>query len=518
MMKHHLRTLTAAFVLSLFFTPLTAQKIVWGEDNDIPKSFQGVQYIGEKSNVHHLVRAKVSPGVFEERREPVLEYIDRDMFLQRRSSTISMEKGHNYLTVIPFQKEFYLVTTAWNKDKKIRSIHMQPIDLRVSTLKGRSKRIATMTVPERETPVYVNYKYSPDKKKLGIAVSAGDQKSKRAVKYKIYVLNSIGRRDWAKSGRIKVPFPNQRFENFALNNEGDVFVLLTNNGQYALATDADGKSVGDDMTAIAYTYEGDSIKQISPQLDDGQSFMEGFITTTGARGFAVSGLFREDKEAVSGFFSFRFDRSSKLLEETSVPMAYMLPKEAIEAEEGDDKKWDGLNRVLSTPEGGHYLMTEIYLGPMTHMGEVPDKKSKDNPTQYHDILINFIGPDGQHEWSKVIPKIQQTDGSKGSFQASLHETNLVLAFNDDIANSGVEDHEKITPFLGKRSKMATNDIIRMLELNSSGVLTEKILSGTGDELLIYADVMDGYIGYRTMLYSGNPQERNFRLGYIKYEE
>lgn len=330
--------------------------------------------------------------------------------------------------------------------------------------------------------------------------------------FTLRVFNSAFDLLWSRD--VTLPYRDEQFgiTEYQLDEEGNVFVLgrLEVPGRQQRADERPLYR----YSLFAYTNDGREEQEYQLELGDGRTLDQLTFLPTGrgeivCAGFATSRSEEGRREEACFLRIDPFTKSSTQL--TFLPFRRQLL--APEERAGDPLEPVGFrprNMILRS-DGGAVLVAEQYY---RQSRAVPTYQGLQVDTyhSYLDIVVLNIGPDGELDWARRIPKQQTTANDSGAFSSFAMATvrdRFYFVYNDNPRN--------FSPERRRQHNLDTREsVITLSELTRDGLLTTVPLFVNQDAQVVTRPRMCRQMGSRLMLVYGE-NGRRYRFGSLVFE-
>lgn len=513
-------TFVLLFSFLFLFTNAQDANIEWVEsDREWPREFYNRKYVTtlKKMTYCYAQADKGKKSGIEQ--IPYLEVYNEDGEFVKRAE-ILRDIDREYLDIFEFMKKIYIVTSVYDEDKRKRSLFMHEVNTEFMRTEGKEKRVGTVSVESESDEVIFLRDVSPDNVHIAFGIGSTNPVSKRSTRIRVYMFKAEGgrlRRGYSKSGKLDFPAPVLMLEDIAVNDNGDIFALLTHQGVLQFPEETEPVTA---MAVTAFTYNGDTIKNFIPEVA-GKNILQGFITPNkfeAGNGFSVTGFFREgDDSKVDGVVNLIYDKNGNMQKSEQLPLNYTLPDDLQEetAESKEEKNWKTLGTKKSNLRDGFYLISELYYNPGTEKG--PSEEHK-----YYDLLIASVAPEGNLRWTNTVAKRQITnedDGHYSSYLPLVVKHRLVLLFNDVFPNFEIKDNTQLTDFTGIEAADAMGNSMVRVTINKEGEYVKKHLMVDGTAIGIMIPGLSNSDDYGNAQFHVRDKDfKTFRIGRINFAE
>lgn len=444
------------FLFFLFISVVTrAQNIVIGPDNSIKNSEILTQIIGEKNGVIYIQKTQSdifrSDGEYLERFDAhTLKSLGNVPLLLNTAYLESKQKKLNpyFEQAFIFKNQIIMFLTAHERNEKKLKAYVGTFDE-----EDRSQGIFEVD------QIVKSNSYDPGKfvfftnkneKKIAIWQQIPGAKKDLAL-FGISVLNEDLKQEWKKGFAL----PYQRDDVEIINIESDTL------GNMAILTKIflPKKEIKNGKDPYRYHLITFSVKNYevkdhiisipNKRITDAQVLInnEQEIIVTGFVG-------NEWNNGVSGSWYGSYDFNGNSIQ----PLVYAsFSQEIMEhfLKEKNILRGDGIpgfsiDRVFLRANGGLYTVSEQYLIQEVCNRDARGIQACNYYYYYNSIVVNAVKEDGSFEWSRMIPKYQNSVNDNGWFSsyAVMHKNDtLYFLYNEHAKNFDVNDPDKYKSML-----------------------------------------------------------------------
>lgn len=464
---------------------------------------------------------------------PMLSFNDRTAYLERvgagfvpelRSEVRPMlgDRSLGIRFILNHYDKVYAFGSNRDKDAGETTLYAQEVDGSSLQPTGGLKTVGKLTFSGNRSGDWF-YKYSRDSSFLLIYANHELRKNEPE-KYSLFVLGEDLDPVWSRV--ITLPYEESRFtmEDFAIDNDGNVFVL----GILGLARGEARRrgSPNYSYRILSYHGEGEDVEEY--EVSAGDLFLTDMsIDVSPKRDIICSGFYSElGTFSIKGSYYLRIGRRSKEIEKLSlkefdldfITMNYTEAQErkaerrAAKGKPVELFEYD-LRDLIPRADGGAVLVGEQYF---VRVVCYTDSRGGTRCTTYYiynDIIVVSIGPAGEIEWATKVPKRQVSANDGGyysSFATVITGEALYFVYNDNRKNLS-EDLKK-----GKLYNYALSDrngIIVVAEVDLEGNVSRKALSANAEIEAVAVPKLCRQVNHRQMfLYAKVRKRYQYGLG------
>ncbi len=542
------RTLSTLLLLLPALAPLPAQmssvpaEIHWGPEYNQPSGTQVAKIVGIVPEGFYVLRYKniektnARPRVY-------LEFFDRDMKLVRANELELKYKGkqRDFEDVLFLGGRLYLLTSFNNQAKKKNYLFRQEISRR-SLLPSRTLHmIAETEARNKEREGTFDFFISRDSSKL-LIYNQLPYKRNDPERFSLRVYDAAFELLWTKD--IALPYPDNQFsvEEYRVDRAGNVYLLGVLYQDQARARRRGAPNY--QYVILAYMDGGERVEEF--RLDLQGKFITDLTFRVGNDGNLLCTGFYSEKGtySIKGTYFFRLDTRSREIYNRNLRefdfdfLTYALnPREkekARDAErEGKRRNQPELYRyrlddLILRSDGGAVLIAEQffvyersdryysyydYYYPSPFYYDPYYRRTI--YYNYNDIIVVNIRPDGEIEWTAVIPKRQSTIDDGGYFSSyamAVVRDRIFFVYNDNARNldPARAGDGRIYNYDGR------NSVIALAEVRKDGQVLIHPLFPNRDADVITRPKVCKQIGRRQMAIFGE-RGRSFRFARLDFQ-
>ena len=526
-----MRKQVASYILLLFlavsFQPAIGQevKVSWGKAEKLKKKHYGKEILLDDGKELVMMERKsndIDFVFFTIRRDPTLflQVFNADSLTLIKSIQLRFpqKKGANYTYSIVKMikvggKRLLFLKAKDEKGERVKLL-VQEID--------QSGRQVGRILELDETMIDGGFGFFSQKKEGDFDIILNPSETKYAVlrvdpgeedkvkKVHLKILNDTSGLEW--SGTIDLPYKEAFFElkNYAFNDANEVFLL----GK-AYETEERQSLGGRTKTRVIRAQEG------SPNYK--YSFLVFRTKTLQAQEFDLTlpGKFVTDinfsfdtdpvKVRLAGFYSKKWGEGIGGTFSTSInhqtgQVEYSHLKDfspaflkLFESDRSYERSREGkgfyaelndfrMDDFVMKADGSAYLVAENYY-VVVNTSTIRDQYGYDRTTtsytyHYDDLIVLYMNPEGQVEWSAKIPKKQVTyndDGPYSSYLLNVEDDRIWIIFNDHEDNSERYKAGKDPRNMGNPK----NTVATCVNINNQGQLVRKDLFNARTERIVF---------------------------------
>ncbi|MFN8395854.1 MAG: hypothetical protein U0176_14555 [Bacteroidia bacterium] len=504
-----MRRLLLAFASILcLLSSLRAQDVKLGPVLKEPRKTTILNIVG-----HHPDRTVILKGKPKLRGYSSIE-------LQQLNGSFAMEKliplkpmqAENKLDVefcIESNGGIYFFGSIVDGSVNTKKLYLLKVNSKTLLPEGSARLISELHFERSARLSTFSYDFSRDSSKV-LIYGNPSLKKREMEEYSIVVLDQDMEQLWAKS--ITLPYPEAKFavEDFAVDNDGNVFVLGV---KYAERGESKRRGKPNyEYKILSYRQDGDDVDEYSASLGD-YFITDMRIDVSPKRDIVCAGFYSEKGTfSIKGSYYLRIDRKTKAIASQSSKEFGIdfITMNFTEGQERRAKKREAkgknvelyeydLDEIVPRGDGGAVLVAEQYY--VTVVCRTDPKTGVTTCTYYYhynDIIVVSIGPDGQIEWATKIPKRQTSVNDYGywsSYAMMIVEDKLHFIFNDTRKNLDIPKQGKYYNF----SVRDKNGVVMLATVDSEGNVERRPLIANAEITAIVRPKLCQQVNSRQML-------------------
>lgn len=439
----HLRTILFAVILACTFSA-HAQKsgVEIGPEIKIEKGVQFWKHLHSDASGHYVVlRADDVSLMGYGNRKQIFQKYDRKFELVFSREFKAENKDIDLDNMLYAKDKFLICTHTNDKGEKKYTCSVRPVDFNGKA--GKVQKVVSITYKDKDDrPSEVSWQMSEDTTQLLCATIADDNDDDLKARVSVSVYDNQLNKVWAKN--LSLPYSQEQVEaqNWRLANDGQVYLLAK---VYDGSRKKESKKIGDKRRPayrlILFRFNGTDEKAKETVLSLDNSFVTDVtFKLNHINDIICAGFYAEDtKGVVLGVFYIRIDGKTGAVMTTSKKeflkeeLAQLDTKKDRSGDQGLDSDYK-FNELILRDDGGVLVTAEsVYKTVYMENNGVTMRQV----TIYHkdELFVTSVGPDGNIDWVKVIPKRQE--GSEKMFigYMTMYSDNvLYLLYNDDVDN------------------------------------------------------------------------------------
>lgn len=400
-----------------------------------------------KDLIYTVVRREIT-GIIEEKNIDV-EVYDRSLKRLRKKS-LSLEYKSNLLQyeALKYRNDkLYLFTSFFNSAQKKNYLFMEVYDATTLKRLQRMEIIGEFDSANRYESGFIGFEESFDKSKFLIYCQLS---SKRKDNEKVYCIIFDNDMQVLWENTLELPYPDVDLNVFEyrVSNDGGVYLLCRNFNK-------EGRRTGNYLLA-SFNYGGIDLHEYKLSLD-GKIISDLSFLVNNENDLIVSGLYSLTSwDKAKGVVYFRIDPNSKSVKVANVEeLDPELIVDAVNYNTGKRREKilsnpDRLSRLeldnfvirdlIPRSDGGILMITEKYyireynsMNSGFYTGRSSVSGAVNYSYHFEDIIVYNISPEGEIQWSTMIPKSQVSFNDKGyylGFSYAITSKGINFIFND----------------------------------------------------------------------------------------
>lgn len=518
-------TILTTLVLNAQLKITEKADINWGEELRFKKGEEFIEYLGQDSKKHFLIKSLKRGYQYE------IDVFGNDMALKNKV-IIDMKHHGNYKMdyegAYLINNNIYVFSSFPDKKNKINKLYCRTYDKNDLTA-GELIEVEQLPYEKHKFKGVFGVEVSEDESTLLMYLGKPYDKN-AAERFGFSVLDSKLNEVWKKD--IELPYTEQFFtiEDYQINNDGDVYVLgqeFRENKKERVKGKPNYK-----YHIIAYLDKGKKVKDYEINLDD--KFITDITYKIAKNGDLIcSGLYSKNgTSSVKGAFYMTIDFDTRKIKNNSIKefdeefitqgwseksIAKAKKKEikkdrAIELYEYD------LRDFVLREDGGAVLLAEQYYVTVTRTTSTDANGNTTTSYTYHyhynDVIIINISPDGKIDWATKIEKYQHSTNDGGYLSSYVLQVDgdlLHLIYNERNRNYFDKEERKQ---MKKKDRNARLTVIATID--SKGEYKKEILINVSEENTYPVPKFSEQINEKELLmYTRKGKKRKFAIVHFK---
>ena len=335
-------------------------------------------------------------------------------------------------------------------------------------------------------------------------------------KFKIRVIDQNLETVCNKTLTLKQLDKDAAITNFKVDNEGNVYVLISTNKNREERSNKEQKYT---YRVLGYFFKEDLTKEYEIKIPN-KFVTDITFNIDKNKNLIVAGFYAEDKKLkTEGSFFLKVDFDSKKVLTQGIKkfgpefMEMFMSKSKAKKDDAG-VAFMNLDKLIVREDGGALLIAE-----QARAYVVTTYNSRGgSSTTYHyvnnDIVFVNVNPDGSIQWISRVPKKQHTvndAGAYSSYSVSIVKDKIYLIYNDHVKNIGENDP--------KRFKIMTNPgkaVTMLATVDNSGKYTRTALFPAKEQKAIVRPSFYLQGDKNVIIYSETG--RDYRFGNIRFGE
>lgn len=390
-----------------------------------------------------------------------------------------------------------------------KSLYMLKVNSKTLLPEGTAQMICQLHFDRGARLSTFSYDFSRDSSKV-LIYGNPILKKREMEEYSLVVLDQDMEQLWAKT--ITLPYPEAKFEveDFAVDNDGNVFVLGV---KYAERGESKRRGKPNyEYKILSYRDDGDDVDEYSASIGD-YFITDMQIDVSPKKDIVCAGFYSEKGTfSIKGSYYVRIDRKSKAIVRQSTKEFDIdfITMNFTEAQERRAKRREAkgknvelyeydLDEIVLRADGGAVLVAEQYY--VVVICRTDPKTGVTTCTYYYhynDIIVVSVDPSGKIEWATKIPKRQSSVNDNGywsSYAMMIVEDKLHFIFNDTRKNLDIPKQGKYYNFT-VRDK---NGIVMLATVDSEGNVDRRPLIANAEITAIVRPKLCKQVNSRQML-------------------
>jgi hypothetical protein len=446
MLQIRLILILTSAVYTCALTAQTQPEIQWSKPYKINPSYRLYQVVGDSSEAY-VYFEKQAMTLFKGPRQSVLVDHHSKSTGTERLQDLSLQYKKKQMRLAEVQinnGQLYNLSTFYNEGQRKRYLFVQQAHRVKMTPTGKPEILTDVTVNNLDQGQF-HMEFAPDSSRMVVIADDG-AKSKEKARIKVHVFNSSFEPLWQR--QITLPYAGDEFDikDVAVDLQGRVFVLgIRDPGGSFLRPEREPTF---EYVLLMFSEDGTDQNRTAIRAKD--RFINDLVLAPQPDGnMRLVGLFSSDRrQNVRGVYSALFDTySNQLLDPTyqnfsfdirTKDLGYIGRKRADRTEsESDEERMAELSnyhieRTHRLADGSLVLLAEQQIIDTRTQYDAMGRWRTVTMYYYNDIVVFKISPQGQLEWTSVVPKTQVQVSNYGQLGFSSFDMaeGLFILFND----------------------------------------------------------------------------------------
>ncbi|MEO0472095.1 MAG: hypothetical protein AAF206_20880 [Bacteroidota bacterium] len=392
-------------------------------------------------------------------------------------------KIRRFVELIMLDGRLYFFSSFFNEKKNKNYLMMERLDPMSLQPKGEPIKLMEIEAEKRKNRGSFDITVSRDSSKVMAFANKPYQKNDSET-VAVAVFDSKMQELWTRD--ITIPYSDKLFgvRSRKVSNNGEVYFagrLSESKAEIKAKKKRDGNVDRSNYRYKLLAYRKNGTEEKEYDLDLGEDFISGYQYRIGPNGdILCGGFYSERKKGLKGMFTFTIDNETgDLKNKRLTPFAESFLRKMIGERRTDKGKGLSnyyLDRLIVRGDGGMVLVGEEFY-TITHTRTNSQGQTSTYTTfHYLDILVVNIGPEGEVEWYKNIPKRQEgRTRDFSSYRMMIEGGKLHFLFNDHEDNIASNRQGNLRNFTGsKRGRLG------MVTLDAEGKMSSTALVKSKD--------------------------------------
>ena len=487
------------FPLSAQMTDLPAQ-LQWGAEQRAPSRSRIAKVISAGEWGAFVLRYK-SSSLFSKEQFWIEQY-DRRFDLRGRYELQLPSDEVDLEDIISLDGQLYILFSRPFGDQTVSRVVARPLSPN-GQVTDREILLAEINEEEKYRRRQFDLEFSRDSSLLLLYNQLPTQRGE-VEKFTLRVFDDQFELLWSRD--VSLPYQDADFNiiEYRVDIDGNVFVL-------GRLRDREEEGSTPRYMIFGYTREGQDEQEYRVALQD--RHIKNLTFRLAGNGDLVVGGYQSvtPRSVTAGVFYARIDPVSK----SSGGVALVeFPDEVRNSTTTDERfalRSFRPRDIIPRSDGGAVLIGEQFFNVPVSVSTYTGIR---NETYFHygDLLVMNIGPDGELDWARRIPKLQDTANDSGAFSSFAQATvsdRFYFIYNDNPQN--------FSPDIRRRANLESRrSVLALTELTRTGEVTTVPLFVNRDARVITRPRMCRQVGSRLILVYGE-DGRRYRFGLLEME-
>ncbi|MFZ4741116.1 MAG: hypothetical protein ACOYLE_08115 [Bacteroidales bacterium] len=460
--------------------------IIFGEEIKEARSSNLESILGYDETGIYVLKTE-GGGAFSSGQDCFIEHFDNKMNQTKSEELIINDKSgeeRDYEFIVHLNNTLFLFSSIENKKTDNIWLYAQTINKKTLLPNNDARKIAEINYAQKGSGSFGDFQYniSKDRTKLMIHYLL-PAKKKEKEKIALIVLDNELNLLWEK--KCTLPYLEELFEDerYRIDNEGNAYILGIVYKEKALAK-RKGKP-NYKYQLISYKDNGETYQEYPIELQ-GKFITDMQIAITDSNDIVCAGFYSKiGTFSIDGSYYLVVNgNNGEILTKSSKEFGLdfitqnMTDREAKRVEKKDAKGKDielanyDIREIVLRDDGGAMLVGEqFYIVVYTYTTQYGTSYSYHY--NYNDIIVINISPEGQIDWAKKIPKVQESiddGGTYSSYAMSVFGDKMFFIFNDNPKNLENKGDGKLKNYNPNRES-----IVAMVAMDSDGKFKKEAL-------------------------------------------
>lgn len=525
------------FVVATLNSFVSAQEINWSPQYELPKRTYIKKIIDASPN--HFFILRESYTVINARKELWLEqYVTADMSLkqkQRIKFPVVDGVALDYEELYLLERNLVILYSGYNHNDGGYKAYAQLIGEDANPLTN-PVQVDKIVSFQRKNIGDFNFVPMPESGNLLIVHQEPYDKTKNE-RFVFTLINDSLVEQW--SHQLELPYKGFEFKlsNFKMDKDGIIYMLAKVNRRPEIES---GKpQAGYFYTLLAYDPSKDEAREYELTLKDkaitdiafsfsaeGDLIAAGFYSNNVRSQSSSSAMrygfdmisYTDVNSRIAGTFFLKINKQTQQVVSRSVKdfdktfLTEFMPEKSVA--KGRELAGYLLDYFYVTPDGGAVLAGEqYYTNTICNYDWRTGIQNCNDYYYYNDILVVNINPDGSINWTKKVPKAQQSVNDNGFFLSYVlipSTDGFEFIFNDHVKNVF-----ESSGFINRSMNNSSKAVVARVHMDNSGKINKKPLFLNKDKDVIIRPKIHLLLNDNSLLIYGQ-RGKSYRFGRIKF--
>lgn len=537
MFLKNIKALFLLIVVTTLKTILHAQQINWSPQYELPKRTYIKKIIDASPDYFYILRESYT--VINSRKELWIEqYSTYDLLLKQKNRLkYAVVDG----IILDLEELFYingkliLLFSGYNQQDGGHKAYAQIIGGDATPLTN-PVLVDKIVSFQRKNIGNFNFVPMPESGNLLIVHQEPFDKTKNE-RFVFTLINDSLIEQW--SYQLELPYKGFEFKlsNFKMDKDGVIYMLAKVNRRPEV--ESDKPQAGYFYTLLAYDPSKDEAREYELTLKDkaitdiafnfsaeGDLIAAGFYSNNVRTQSSSSAMrygfdmisYTDVNSRIAGTFFLKINKQTQQVVSRSIKdfdktfLTEFMPEKSIA--KGKELAGYLLDYFYVTPDGGALLAGEqYYTNTICNFDWRTGIQNCNDYYYYNDILVININPNGNINWTKKVPKAQQSVNDNGFFLSYIlvpSQNGFEFIFNDHVKNvfepSGI---------LHRSMNNSSKAVVARVHMDYNGMINKKPLFLNKDKDVIIRPKIHLLLSDNTLLIYGQ-RGKTYRFGRIKF--
>ncbi len=501
-MRYYLTALILAACTLLYgqMTDLPAQ-LNWGSEERAPSGSVIAKVISAGSWGANVLRYRRG-GMFSAERFWIEQYNHRFALVGRHELQLPEGQQVDVEDIVSLDGQLYLLSSRIIEDLDASRVYARPLSVRGQVV-GTDQLLAEVSQEDKFRRRQFDLEFNRDSSFL-LLYNQLPTKRDDPERFTLRVFDERFQLVWSRD--VNLPYRDTEFSiiEYRVDMAGNVYVL----GRLRSDDDTDRPAR---YMIFGYTREGQDEQEYRIALQE-RHIKNLTFQLAGNGDLVAGGYYSPTPRSSAGGVSYV--RINPLSKSSSGISLIPFPEEVRTSSSTDERFALASFRpreIIPRSDGGAVLIGEQYFDAPVAVGTYSGVR-QETYFHYGDLMVVNITPEGELDWARRIPKLQDTANDRGAFSSFSQATvsdRFYFIYNDSPRN--------FSPDRRRQANLDSREsVIALTELTRDGEVTTVPLFVNRDARIITRPRMCRQVGSRLLLVYGE-DGRRYRFGLLEME-